>query len=81
MTVLLIEDDVKIADSLRRGLGLQGFRVEWSADGLDGLWRVTEGYSMSSSSTCSCLDSTAIGFANSCEQRRTRLGSSRQIGN
>jgi two-component system OmpR family response regulator len=41
--VLVVEDDVKIADALRRGLQGEGFDVEVSHDGLDGLWRATEG--------------------------------------
>jgi two-component system, OmpR family, response regulator len=43
MKVLLIEDDAKIAENLQRGLTAEGFTVERSADGLDGLWRATEG--------------------------------------
>jgi two-component system, OmpR family, response regulator len=41
--VLVVEDDVKIAETIQRGLHAEGFSVEWSADGLDGLWRATEG--------------------------------------
>jgi two-component system, OmpR family, response regulator len=41
--VLVVEDDVKIAETIQRGLRAEGFSVEWSADGLDGLWRATEG--------------------------------------
>jgi DNA-binding response OmpR family regulator len=40
--VLVIEDDVKMAASLRRGLEAEGYRVEVAHDGLDGLWMATE---------------------------------------
>ena len=43
MKLLLIEDDVKIATAVKRGLEAEGFRVEVSHDGADGLWRATEG--------------------------------------
>ena len=43
MKVLLIEDDRKIAAAVSRGLEAEGFRVEVSLDGADGLWRATEG--------------------------------------
>jgi two-component system, OmpR family, response regulator len=42
MRVLLVEDDVKIARAIERGLRRQGITVECSHDGLDGLWRATE---------------------------------------
>jgi two-component system, OmpR family, response regulator len=42
--VLIIEDDVKIGFAIQRGLEAEGFTVEWSQDGLDGLWRATEGH-------------------------------------
>ncbi len=42
MKLLLVEDDTKIAAVLRRGLEAEGFAVEVSLDGLDGLWRATE---------------------------------------
>jgi DNA-binding response OmpR family regulator len=41
--LLLIEDDVKIAVAVRRGLEAEGYSVEVSHDGDDGLWRATEG--------------------------------------
>jgi DNA-binding response OmpR family regulator len=41
--LLLVEDDLKIATAVKRGLEAEGFRVEVSADGADGLWRATEG--------------------------------------
>ncbi|MEO7571596.1 MAG: response regulator transcription factor [Acidimicrobiales bacterium] len=43
MKVLLVEDDVKIATAIQRGLSAEGFTVEVAFDGDDGLWRATEG--------------------------------------
>lgn len=43
MKLLLVEDDAKLAATLRRGLEADGFSVEVAADGDDGLWRATEG--------------------------------------
>lgn len=43
MKVLLVEDDVKIAMAVQRGLTAEGFTVEVAFDGDDGLWRATEG--------------------------------------
>ena len=43
MKVLLVEDDRKIATAVKRGLEAEGFAVEVSFDGADGLWRATEG--------------------------------------
>jgi DNA-binding response OmpR family regulator len=43
MKLLLIEDDLKIATAVRRGLEAEGFRVVVSHDGADGLWRAAEG--------------------------------------
>lgn len=40
--MLVIEDDVKMAASLRRGLEAEGYRVEVAHDGRDGLWLATE---------------------------------------
>jgi DNA-binding response OmpR family regulator len=42
MKLLLVEDDVKLATAVKRGLEAEGFRVEVSHDGADGLWRATE---------------------------------------
>ncbi|MGQ0832495.1 MAG: response regulator transcription factor [Microthrixaceae bacterium] len=42
MKLLVVEDDKKIAAAVRRGLEAEGFSVEVSLDGLDGLWRATE---------------------------------------
>jgi len=43
MKVLLVEDDIKIAAAVKRGLEGEGFGVEVATDGLDGLWLATEG--------------------------------------
>ena len=43
MKLLLIEDDAKIAASVRRGLEAEGFSVELAANGTDGLWMALEG--------------------------------------
>jgi two-component system OmpR family response regulator len=42
MRVLVVEDDVKVAAAVRRGLEAEGFAVDVAHDGLDGLWRATE---------------------------------------
>lgn len=42
MKVLLVEDDRRIAASLKRYLDAEGFSVEVSFDGDDGLWKATE---------------------------------------
>ena len=43
MRVLLVEDELTLADSVRRGLEADGMTVDHVADGLDGLWRASEG--------------------------------------
>ena len=43
MKLLLVEDDEKIAATVKRGLEAEGFSVELAADGNEGLWRATEG--------------------------------------
>src|SRR3712207_4134483 len=43
MKLLLVEDDVKTAGALRRGLTAEGFGVEVAGDGVEGLWRAQEG--------------------------------------
>jgi len=40
--VLVVEDDLKIAAAVRRGLELEGFTVEHAADGDQGWWMATE---------------------------------------
>jgi two-component system, OmpR family, response regulator len=41
--LLMIEDDRKIATSVKRGLEAEGYSVEVAFDGSDGLWMATEG--------------------------------------
>ena len=43
MKLLLVEDDMKIATAVKRGLEAEGFTVEVAYDGNDGLWLATEG--------------------------------------
>ena len=43
MKVLLVEDDRKIANAVKRGLEAEGFTVEVAADGIEGRWLATEG--------------------------------------
>jgi len=43
MKLLLIEDDKKIATSVKRGLEAEGFAVEVAFDGDDGFWMASEG--------------------------------------
>jgi two-component system OmpR family response regulator len=40
--VLVVEDEVHLAEAIRGGLEAEGFDVELSHDGLDGLWRARE---------------------------------------
>ncbi|WP_380169002.1 response regulator transcription factor [Jannaschia sp. R86511] len=42
MRVLLVEDEVRLAETGRRGLSAEGFNVEVVSDGEDGLWSATE---------------------------------------
>jgi DNA-binding response OmpR family regulator len=42
MRVLLVEDEVGLADAVQTGLIAEGFTVEVVHDGLDGLWRARE---------------------------------------
>lgn len=41
MKILVIEDELRLAESLRRGLAAEGHVVVLSADGNDGLWRAS----------------------------------------
>jgi DNA-binding response OmpR family regulator len=41
--LLLVEDDVKIATAVKRGLQAEGFTVDVASDGNDGLWLASEG--------------------------------------
>jgi two-component system, OmpR family, response regulator len=43
MKLLLVEDDIKIATVVKRGLEAEGYTVEVTHDGADGLWLATEG--------------------------------------
>ena len=43
MKVLVVEDDNKIADAVRRGLQREGFVVDVATDGDTGLWQASEG--------------------------------------
>jgi two-component system, OmpR family, response regulator len=43
MRVLVIEDEVRLADAVARGLRAEGFDVDVSTTGPDGLWRAREG--------------------------------------
>jgi DNA-binding response OmpR family regulator len=43
MKLLLVEDDAKLAATVRRGLEAVGFGVDVADDGLDGLWMASEG--------------------------------------
>jgi two-component system, OmpR family, response regulator len=40
--VLLVEDEIRLADAVARGLRAEGFEVDVTHDGLDGLWRARE---------------------------------------
>ncbi len=42
MRVLLVDDEARLAEGIRRGLGAEGMTVDVARDGVDGLWRVRE---------------------------------------
>src|SRR5436305_2080594 len=42
MRILVVEDEGRIADALKRGLEAEGFAVDVAATGTDGLWLATE---------------------------------------
>jgi DNA-binding response OmpR family regulator len=42
MRVLVVEDEIHLAEAIAEGLSAEGFDVELSHDGLDGLWRARE---------------------------------------
>lgn len=42
MRVLVVEDEVRLAEAVARGLGAEGFTVEVVHDGTEGLWRARE---------------------------------------
>ncbi len=43
MRVLVVEDEIHLADAITEGLRAEGFGVDTVHDGLDGLWRAREG--------------------------------------
>lgn len=43
MRVLVVEDEVGLAEAIAEGLAAEGFDVDAVHDGLDGLWRAREG--------------------------------------
>ena len=42
MRVLVVDDEVRLADGVRRGLVAEGFAVDVAHNGVDGLWRARE---------------------------------------
>src|SRR5919204_1342332 len=42
MRILLVEDEVKMARAIRRGLEQEGYAVDSAADGPEGLYRASE---------------------------------------
>jgi len=42
MRVLVVEDETRLAEGLRRGFEAEGFAVDVAASGTDGLWRARE---------------------------------------
>jgi DNA-binding response OmpR family regulator len=43
MRVLIVEDEIALAEAIGDGLRAEGFDVDMAHDGLDGLWRAREG--------------------------------------
>jgi DNA-binding response OmpR family regulator len=43
MRILVVEDEVRLAEAVRRGLEAEGFAVDVAHDGNDGLWRARVG--------------------------------------
>jgi len=43
MRVLVVEDEVALAEAVADGLQAEGFDVDTVHDGMDGLWRAREG--------------------------------------
>lgn len=41
--VLVVDDEEQLADAVARGLRADGFQVDVATDGIDGLWRASEG--------------------------------------
>jgi two-component system, OmpR family, response regulator len=42
MRILVVDDEKRLADGVRRGLTAEGFAVDVANDGVDGLWRARE---------------------------------------
>lgn len=42
MRVLIVEDEERLADMVRRGLSAEGFNVDLANNGVDGLWKAKE---------------------------------------
>jgi DNA-binding response OmpR family regulator len=42
MRILVVDDEVRLADGIRRGLEAEGFGVDVAHNGIDGLWRARE---------------------------------------
>ncbi|MFJ6653492.1 response regulator transcription factor [Microbacterium sp. NPDC091313] len=42
MRILVVDDEVRLADGVRRGLEAEGFAVDVAHNGTDGLWRARE---------------------------------------
>lgn len=42
MRILIVDDEVSLAEGLRRGLVAEGFTVDVAGDGIDGLWLARE---------------------------------------
>lgn len=42
MRVLIVEDEARLADTVRRGLSAEGFNVDMADNGVDGLWKAKE---------------------------------------
>lgn len=42
MRVLVVEDEARLAETVRRGLTAEGFNVDIATNGEDGLWKATE---------------------------------------
>ena len=54
MRVLVVEDNPMFADGLQRGSVAEGYDVDVTNDGADGLWRARSSHTTSSSSTSCC---------------------------
>lgn len=42
MRILIVDDEVSLAEGVRRGLVAEGFAVDVAHDGIDGLWLARE---------------------------------------